>query len=379
MTVRRPTHAGSWYSDNRATLQAQLDQWLDLVPGELEGLGKLPVPGARVIIAPHAGYSYSGPCAAFAYKCLDLSKAKRIFLIGPSHHRHLTTIALPELTGYLTPLSSTPLPLDTKVLGELESHASSSAKRFTTMSPSVDEAEHSMELHLPYIHRLLQRLYPSQPTSAYPPLVPMMVGSTSAATERAFGSILGPYLADEENAFVISSDFCHWGSRFAYTYYTTHAADAPYKMPLTYPSLPVPSDELTAAKAAEEVEVVSSGRMLGEKDKSYYQAKDACAIHESISACDIACMSAIASGNTDVFLDALRRTGNTVCGRHPIGVVMAGMEGLQHDQAETTTTTTTEDGGVRKGKFYFLRYERSSDCFSLRDSSVSYVSAFAVL
>ncbi|KAM5456773.1 hypothetical protein MaudCBS49596_001014 [Microsporum audouinii] len=372
MSVRRPSHAGSWYSDDGATLQAQIDKWLDLVPNELEGVGSLPVPGARVIIAPHAGYSYSGPCAAFAYKCLDLTKAKRIFLIGPSHHHHLTTIALPELTGYRTPLSSSPLPLDTKLLSELRASTASSAKRFTTMSPSVDEAEHSMELHLPYIHRLLQRLYPSEPTSAYPPLVPMMVGSTSAATERAFGSILSPYLADEENAFVVSSDFCHWGTRFGYTYYTTHAPGAPFDMPLTYPSLPVPSDRLTAAKAAADVDAVSSGQMLREKDKSY-RAADACAIHESISACDIACMSAIASGDTDVFLDALKRTGNTVCGRHPIGVVMAGMEGLQQEQA------AEKEGGVQKGRFYFMRYERSSDCFSVRDSSVSYVSAFAVL
>lgn len=52
MSIRRHTHAGSWYSDHGPTLEAQLDQWLDLVPGKLEGLGKLPVPGARVIIAP---------------------------------------------------------------------------------------------------------------------------------------------------------------------------------------------------------------------------------------------------------------------------------------------------------------------------------------
>ncbi|KAF3480622.1 DUF52 domain-containing protein [Arthroderma uncinatum] len=371
MSVRRPSHAGSWYSDDEVTLQTQIDKWLGYVPDKLEGIGSLPVPGARVIIAPHAGYAYSGPCAAYAYKCLDLSKAKRIFLIGPSHHHYLTTIALPELTGYRTPLSSSPLPLDTKLLSELR--ARSAAPRFSDMSPSVDEAEHSMELHLPYIHRLLQRLYPSQPTSAYPPLVPMMVGSTSAATERAFGSILAPYLADEENAFIISSDFCHWGTRFGYTYYTTHALSTVFNLPLTYPSLPVPSDSLTAAKAAVEVEAVSSGMALRGKDKTH-RAAGACAIHESISACDVACMSAIASGDTDVFLDSLKRTGNTVCGRHPIGVVMAGMEELQQEGQGSEG-----EEGLCKGKFYFMRYERSSDCFSVADSSVSYVSAFAVL
>ncbi|KAG8206310.1 DUF52 domain-containing protein [Trichophyton interdigitale] len=376
MSIRRHTHAGSWYSDHGPTLEAQLDQWLDLVPGELEGLGKLPVPGARVIIAPHAGYAYSGPCAAFAYKCLDLSKAKRIFLIGPSHHLHLTTIAVPQLTEYLTPLSPMPLPLDTEMLAKIEHEASLADRPFSKMSRSVDEQEHSMELHLPYIHRLLQRLYPTMPTSAYPPLVPMMVGSTSAANERVFGSILRPYLADEENAFVISSDFCHWGSRFAYTYYVQAPGPTTYKLPLTYPSLPVPSDMLTADKAAEAVRAVSSGRMLRDNDKSYNKEKYMWAIHESVSACDMACMSAIASGNTDVFQEALRRTGNTVCGRHPIGVMMAGIEGLQQQhQAEAAMTQDV----VKKGKFYFIRYERSSDCFSVQDSSVSYVSAFAVL
>ncbi|KAM5442876.1 hypothetical protein MferCBS31731_002262 [Microsporum ferrugineum] len=82
MSVRRPSHAGSWYSDDGATLQAQIDKWLDLVPSELEGVGSLPVPGPqcmavalRLTVCRHAGYSYSGPCAAFAYKCLDLTKA----------------------------------------------------------------------------------------------------------------------------------------------------------------------------------------------------------------------------------------------------------------------------------------------------------------
>ena len=91
MASREASHAGSWYSGNRSSLTRQLDQWLGQVPDEIEGVGSLPVPGARVIIAPyvsvfifivgwcwfsrHAGYAYSGPCAAHAYKALDLSKA----------------------------------------------------------------------------------------------------------------------------------------------------------------------------------------------------------------------------------------------------------------------------------------------------------------
>ncbi|OAX79871.1 AmmeMemoRadiSam system protein B, partial [Emergomyces africanus] len=74
MPSREATHAGSWYSDHEPTLSNQLDKWLAQVPDQLPGIGHLPVPGARIIIAPHAGYSYSGPCAAWAYKALDLSQ-----------------------------------------------------------------------------------------------------------------------------------------------------------------------------------------------------------------------------------------------------------------------------------------------------------------
>lgn len=53
MPSREASHAGSWYSDNQRVLTRQLDQWLGQVPGELEKIGSLPVPGARVIIAPY--------------------------------------------------------------------------------------------------------------------------------------------------------------------------------------------------------------------------------------------------------------------------------------------------------------------------------------
>lgn len=63
MGFRAASHAGSWYSGNRQTLALQLDQWLDRVPGTLEGLGSLPVPGARIIIAPYVQAS-AHPCSS---------------------------------------------------------------------------------------------------------------------------------------------------------------------------------------------------------------------------------------------------------------------------------------------------------------------------
>lgn len=298
--------------------------------------------------------------------------------MGPSHHHGLPNIALSQFTGYSTPLSSEPLPLDTDLIAQLESQQpiQGSSARFSTMSPAVDEAEHSLELHLPYIHHLLKRQYPGRPTSSYPPLVPMMVGYTSGSVEQAFGSVLASYLADPENAFIISSDFCHWGLRFSYTYYVPGAPTPGPVLPLSYSSLPQPSVDLTSAVARGTVDAVSSGRELRSKDR-VGKGSGSPALHESISACDMACMAAIACGEPQMFRRALRNTGNTVCGRHPIGVIMAAVEAVL--ASESTAGSAQENQGPPKGRFNFVRYERSSDATSVSDSSVSYVSAFGVI
>lgn len=49
--------------------------------------------------------------------------------------------------------------------------------------------------------------------------MPILVGSISSEVEATYGELLAPYLADSQNLFVISSDFCHWGKRFSYTHY----------------------------------------------------------------------------------------------------------------------------------------------------------------
>ena len=270
---------------------------------------------------------------------------------------------MPQLTSYYTPLSDDPLPLDTDLIAKLLAtkavKPNGSTVSFTTMTRSIDEDEHSIELHLPYIHRLLQLQYPNVPTSEYPPLVPIMVGSTATQTERAFGDLLAPYLEDPSNAFVISSDFCHWGLRFRYTSYVPQAPKPGPKLPLSSKSLPQPGDD-----AEEKMEMVSAGQSLSRRDR--IQSSEP-AIHESISSFDIATMAAITTGITANFVDTIQQTGNTVCGRHPIGVIMAGIEEIAAHHEE------------KKGKFHFIRYERSSDAIDVSDSSVSYVSAFAVL
>jgi AmmeMemoRadiSam system protein B len=200
------------------------------------------------------------------------------------------------------------------------------------MSTRVDSDEHSLELHLPYIYHIFS-VYHEQ--EKHPPLVPILVGNTSPSVERAFGAILAPYLADPDNVFVISSDFCHWGSRFSYTYYLPSAT----------------SDS-------------AEGVSLKSRDKPRDPP-----VYESIARIDQLAMESVESGQHDAFLATLRDTGNTVCGRHPIGVMMAAIGVLKSEGK------IDQD----KGRFNFVRYERSSDVHDGSDSSVSYASAFAIL
>jgi len=239
------------------------------------------------------------------------------------------------------------------------------------MSANVDEAEHSAEMQLPYLHRLMQLQYPDRKPKDYPPLVPIMVGSTAPVVEAAFGRLLAPYIADESNAFVISSDFCHWGSRFSYTFYMREAP-SPAISALTLPNGVSASGTVAGAEDAHKSETLTQGASLHLTSK--ISSRDA-KIHESIAHADRACMCAIATGEFMEFQNALSVTGNTICGRHPIGVFMAGMEEVERLRREEGKSDET----AGKGRFRFVRYERSNDIVSARDSSVSYVSAFAVI
>lgn len=93
-------------------------------------------------------------------------------------------------------------------------------------------------------------------------------------------------------------------------------------------------------------------------------------IHESISALDhqaldiLTLPSSSASDAHDAFADYLSKTRNTICGRHPIGVLLGALSELER---------SSPDVAIR-----WVRYEQSSQCLDLADSSVSYASAFVV-
>ena len=132
-------------------------------------------------------------------------QVKRIFVLGPSHHVRLSGCAVSACTKYATPFYS--LNIDRGVNEELMNTG-----EFEVMTLEADEDEHSIEMHLPFIARVMQNNRDFT-------VVPILVGSLSPDKESKYGRIFAKYLSDPSNLFVISSDFCHWGQRFRYTYY----------------------------------------------------------------------------------------------------------------------------------------------------------------
>lgn len=282
--IRQPSHAGSWYTDNAKALSRSIDEWL----GAVEPLSG---PGARAIIGPHAGYRYCGHVFAHAYRYINPDSVSRVFLLGPSHHFYSKRCLLSSASAYGTPLGA--LEIDQDVYTELQATG-----HFDVVDMDADEAEHSLELHTPYIAKLMQ--------GKSFKLVPIVVGSLSTDSEAKYGQILGPYLDDPSNVFIISSDFCHWGKRFNYTEYSK--AQGP--------------------------------------------------IWKSIQWLDEQGIKAIETGQPGPFAEYLKQTRNTICGRHPIGVLL---NMLQHCRAKHSVA--------------FKYYDQSSKCESQSDSSVSYAAA----
>ncbi|KAL1892912.1 hypothetical protein Sste5346_006805 [Sporothrix stenoceras] len=313
--TRDADHAGSWYTADEAELSDELDGWLDGVPATVDG-NSLPIPGARAVIAPS----------------LDLRQAKRVFVLGPSHTYYLRGCALTTFDKFATPFGD--FQVDAAVLAELRSTG-----KFNDIPRHNDVREHSLEMHLPYIWKVLERTVGNNRT--WPTLVPIMVGDGDGVAEKAYGELLLPYLEDPDNAFVVSSDFCHWGRNFQFWQYSP---DADFTKIRSLPS------------------------RAGSRPASSEPP-----IHEFIHTLDKAAFDVIETGVQADFVQYLHLTENTICGRHPISVVMAALELL----AAKTPPTATAAGKGRQ-KFAFVKYDRSELARTTSDSSVSYASAYAI-
>ncbi|SJX63192.1 uncharacterized protein SRS1_14016 [Sporisorium reilianum f. sp. reilianum] len=337
-STRTASHAGSWYTDDADELDAALSSWLEAVtpsslPAPLSVCERspttealpLPVTGSRAIIGPHAGYSYSGPAAAYAYRTIDTTRISTVFILGPSHHVYLDGCAVSACAQYDTPLGS--LQIDRKITEDLKATG-----KFSVMSLAEDEDEHSIEMHLPYVFKVFE--------GRDVRIVPILVGAINMSKENEYGRLLAPYLRDPSTFFVVSSDFCHWGTRFRYTHYTPSGSSVP-----THLSTRSPASLFEAKPIHQSIRELDQAGILAITYPWTHDTQPKSAEHARLA-----------------FAHYLASTKNTVCGRHPIGVLLAALAEL-------------ESNGVQS-ECRFTRYEQSSECVRVQDSSVSYASAF---
>lgn len=331
MSIRPATHAGSWYSNHGNELSTQLRGYLD-------DTGKSTVRSARLIISPHAGYRYCGPTMAYSYASLDIdSNVKRIFILGPSHHVYFRNqIFVTKFESLETPLGDLQVDqaLCQKLMKLQDGHL------FVPMDHDADMGEHSLEMQFPMLVQTLKwRNVPLESVK----VVPMLVSHNSAEVDLAVGQVLKTYMDDPSNLFIISSDFCHWGRRFAYTGYVGS------------------EDELKDA-LQEETEI----EMLTARSKLSHHQID---IWQSIEILDKMAMKVLSDTANEARYNAWKQyldiTGNTICGARPIAVILS--------------TLSQIDEASHKIDFQWPNYSQSSHVNSLDHSSVSYAAGYATL
>ena len=193
--VRQPAVAGMFYPAEAGDLRDAVDAAMARAcsPGPEDGS---PV---KAVIAPHAGYRYSGPVAASAYARLVAARdtIERVVLIGPAHRARLGAVAAGSADAWATPLGQVPVDVAgrDRLLGALPS---------VVIDDRAHCDEHSLEVHLPFLQRLLGDIT----------ILPLVVGQVDAG---AVADVLEQAWGGPETAIVVSTDLSHYHDQITAT------------------------------------------------------------------------------------------------------------------------------------------------------------------
>ena len=187
--VRKPAVAGTFYPSSAKEIKSMIGPWLHPVA---EG------PAPQALIVPHAGYVFSGEVAASAFSRIPRGHIyKRIFLLGPSHRVGFAGASVDTLFAYAeTPLGK--VPVDVSLGKELIKDGNGA---FTCRADAHDR-EHCLEVQLPFLQMTFGEV---------PPIAPIVIGTQRLEVLEKIAEVLEPYF-NEENLFIISSDFSHYPS-----------------------------------------------------------------------------------------------------------------------------------------------------------------------
>lgn len=181
--TRPPAVAGIFYPDDTDRLRADVLNLLDRFAP--------PSQRPKALIAPHAGYIYSGRVAAAAFATLrdSAQEIKRVVLIGPAHYVHVPGLAIPTVSSFATPLGRVPVDLEAlSTLADFE---------FVVRADGPHAPEHCLEVELPFLQSVLSSFQ----------IVPLVVGD---AAPDDVAQVLRQLWGGTETLIVVSSDLSHY-------------------------------------------------------------------------------------------------------------------------------------------------------------------------
>lgn len=181
--IKQAAVAGLFYPDDPAELRQMIRQLLDQA--------SVAADPPKALIAPHAGYIYSGAVAASAYATLTQAsyRIKRVILLGPAHRVHLKGIAVSRADQFATPLGMVAIDRELRQRLSRFPHVRINEQAFAQ--------EHSIEVHLPFLQSVLHQFS----------LLPLVVGD---ATVDQVAEILQEVWGGDETLIVVSSDLSHY-------------------------------------------------------------------------------------------------------------------------------------------------------------------------
>ncbi len=190
--IRKAAYKGSWYPGSKTELERTIQDYFKSTKAG-KSLGDV-----IALIAPHAGYRYSGQCAAHAYATIMGKDYDRVFLLAFSHHYPIRGVAVSEYDGYETPLGL--VKVDRETCNALLK------KNLFTVHKEAEDREHSIEIQIPFLQTVLKDFR----------IVPLMVGSLASDDDyRAVADSLRK-VSDEKTLFIVSSDMTHYGPNYGY-------------------------------------------------------------------------------------------------------------------------------------------------------------------